>query len=144
MIESSSQAHWTIARRYRFSASHTLASESLSDEDNRRIFGKCANPGGHGHDYLIEVIVRAGRLTDDVVIARRTLDELVAKHLVPRLAWRNVNETFGPGFLTSGENLARASWDLLAPHLPEGRALVIRLVETPKNSFVYRGPKSRT
>jgi 6-pyruvoyltetrahydropterin/6-carboxytetrahydropterin synthase len=131
---------WTIAKRYRFSAAHTLRSEALTDEENRSLFGRCANPSGHGHDYMIEVMVTADRLTDDVVFGRGDLDILVDREVAPRFAWKNVNETFGPGFLTSGENLARATWDLLSPHLPPAMRLGIRLVETSKNSFVYRGP----
>ncbi|MEW5874576.1 MAG: 6-carboxytetrahydropterin synthase [Candidatus Zixiibacteriota bacterium] len=131
---------WTLARRYRFSAAHTLRSPGLSDEENRRLFGKCANPSGHGHDYLVDVMVTAASLDRDVVMDRGELDALVKREIESRFAWMNVNETFGPGFLTSGENLARAVWELLSPHMPPGRRLSIRLVETAKNSFVYRGP----
>ena len=47
-----------VARRYRFSASHRLHSPFMSDEENTRIYGKCNNPYGHGHDYVLEVVLR--------------------------------------------------------------------------------------
>ena len=46
-----------LTRRYRFSASHRLHSPRLSEEENQRVFGKCNNPGGHGHNYVLEVTV---------------------------------------------------------------------------------------
>lgn len=130
---------FTLAKRYRFSAEHTLHSKALSEEENLRVYGKCANPTGHGHDYAIEVIVSGGSLTDDVVVGHGLLDDLVKQQLAPRLMYQNLNRTFGESFIPTGENLTAAVWRLLEPHLPQGLSLVVRIVETPKNAFVFCG-----
>ena len=83
----------TLTRRYRFSASHRLHSHQLSDGENRRIYGKCNNPFGHGHDYVLEVSVRGpldretGRIVD-----LDTLDGLIAREVVAPFEHKNLNE----------------------------------------------------
>lgn len=141
MVKPHTLRMWSIGVKRRYAASHTLRSARLNESENEAIFGKCANPSGHGHDYGIEFIVHAESLHDDTVIARGTLGELIDAHVTPRFAYRNLNESFGETFITSGENLARVAWELLAPHLPNGVRLTIRLEETRKNSFVYAGPR---
>jgi 6-pyruvoyltetrahydropterin/6-carboxytetrahydropterin synthase len=130
---------FTVAKRYRFSAEHTLQSKALSGEENLRVYGKCANPTGHGHDYAIEVLVSGENLIDDVVVGHGLLDDLVKQQLAPRLEYQNLNRTFGESFIPTGENLTAAVWRLLEPHLPQGLSLAVRIVETPKNAFVFRG-----
>ncbi len=103
------------------------------------MYGKCANESGHGHDYAIEVRVTSSHLDDDVVIGHGALDQLIAKHVAPRFHYQNLNGTLGDKFISSGENLAAAVYQLLRPMLDDGLALEIRIVETEKNSFVYRG-----
>ena len=82
-----------VTRRYAFAASHRLHSRELSEEVNRRLYGKCNNPHGHGHNYVVEVSVRGplhgatGRTVDIAV-----LDELVARQVVRPLDHRNLNE----------------------------------------------------
>ncbi len=131
-----------LTRRYRFSASHRLHSELLSDAENDRIYGKCNNPFGHGHDYLLEVSVR-GRLDPDTgrIVDLGMLDDLVAREVIARLEHRNLTEEV-EAFRTSvatTENLAleiqrllRASWDrtfgVQAPALDR-----IRIEETKRN-----------
>jgi 6-pyruvoyltetrahydropterin/6-carboxytetrahydropterin synthase len=115
----------------------------LSEEENRRIYGKCANPTGHGHDYVIEVIVSGPGLIDDVVVGHGWLENLAAQHLTPKFAYLNLNETFGDAFIPTGENLTQAVWRLLNPHLPAGLSLAVRLVETSKNAFVFRGDREQ-
>jgi 6-pyruvoyltetrahydropterin/6-carboxytetrahydropterin synthase len=81
-----------ITRRYEFAASHRLHSEQLSAEENRRIYGKCNNPYGHGHNYVVEVTVRGpadaatGRAVDIYL-----LDELVRREVVQPFDHRNLN-----------------------------------------------------
>ena len=133
-----------LGRRYRFAAAHTLRSPWLSADENRRVYGKCAHSGGHGHEYVVEVIVAAGSLRDDIILPRGGLDDLVERIVAPKFAYRDLNESFGPGFITTGENLARATYDLLAPHLPANVRLTVRVVETEKNAFAYRGAGAHT
>ena len=130
---------YTIAQRFHFSAAHTLRSSGMSAQGNARVYGKCANPTGHGHDYMIELIVSAPRLIDDVVVRRAWLEDVARQQLAARFMFKNLNKTFGDGFIPTGENLARAAWKLLHPHLPAGLSLTVRVVETPKNAFVFRG-----
>ena len=132
----------TLAKRYRFSAAHTLRSPAFSDEENRHVFGKCANATGHGHDYLLEFCLSANVLTDDVVFGHGRLNDLVDRHIRPYFDRSDLNTTFGPQFISSGENLAAAAHRLLAAHLPASVSLVVRLQETEKNSFRFDGPDS--
>ena len=81
-----------VTRRYQFSASHRLHSGELSEEENRRLYGKCNNPHGHGHNYVVEVSVRGpldgatGRAVDVAV-----LDDLVQREVVGPFDHRNLN-----------------------------------------------------
>src|ERR1700687_2843004 len=81
-----------LGRRYRFAASHRLHSARLSEEENRRLYGKCNNPHGHGHNYVVEVSVRGpldlatGRTLDTAV-----LDELVRRQVLGPFDHRNLN-----------------------------------------------------
>lgn len=134
----------TLTRRYRFSASHRLHSPRLSDTDNQRIYGKCNNPFGHGHDYVLEVSVcgpldrQTGRIVD-----LDTLDGLVAREVVAPFEHRNLNEeveTFRTVVPTT-ENLAIEIRRRLQQVWPsafgkQGPALdSIRIEETKRNFF---------
>src|SRR6478672_8653549 len=82
-----------LTRKYRFSASHRLHSERFTDDENDRIYGKCNNPFGHGHDYVLEVSVRGpldaqtGRIVD-----LGTLDNLVAREVISQFEHKNLSE----------------------------------------------------
>jgi len=82
----------TLTRRYRFSASHRLHANQLTDEQNSRLYGKCNHPYGHGHDYVLAISVRGpldtatGRIVD-----LDTLDTLVAREIVAPFEHRNLN-----------------------------------------------------
>jgi 6-pyruvoyltetrahydropterin/6-carboxytetrahydropterin synthase len=131
-----------VTRRYRFPAAHVLASPALSDAENERVYGKCANPRGHGHDYGLEVSVR-GPVDPRTgwVIPPDRLDALVRERVLARFDHRLLNDD--PAFRTSvptAENVARVSHDELAGAIrAEGSARLagVRLVETPRNSFEY-------
>jgi 6-pyruvoyltetrahydropterin/6-carboxytetrahydropterin synthase len=131
-----------LTRRYAFPAAHVLRHPSLSDEDNRRIYGKCANPNGHGHDYGIEVTVsgpidaKSGRIIEPDV-----LDAIFEERIHSRFAHRTLNEdeAFG-GRVPTAENIAAVIHDELAPAIADrgaARLVRVRVAETRKNSFVY-------
>lgn len=125
-----------LGRRYRYPAVHKLWSESLSAEANARVFGKCANPNGHGHSYVIELVV--GREAPDAsgrVIDPRELDRVAAIVLAPRFDHADLNRSFGPGFIPTGENLVRKIWELVDPQFPGAMLLEVELEETAKNRF---------
>ena len=135
-----------LTRCYRFPAAHVLARDDFSAERNRRIYGKCANPGGHGHNYELEVSVR-GPVDAETgeVMSRSRLDALVDERVVQRFACRLLNDDdlFAKRVPTA-ENIACAIHaQLEAPIAAAGSARLarVRVHETRKNSFVAGDPE---
>lgn len=136
-----------ITRAEEFSASHRLHDDALSDEENRRLYGICNNPNGHGHNYGLEVTVRGEvpgsgmvmNLTDLMGILReRILTQVDHKHL-------NHDVPFLEGAIPTAENIAIALWGQIEPELErfEGcRLHKIKLQESRSNSVEYRGPEA--
>jgi 6-pyruvoyltetrahydropterin/6-carboxytetrahydropterin synthase len=131
----------TVTRRVHFNAAHRLHSPSLSDEENRRVFGPCNNPNFHGHNYELEVAV-AGEV-DPVTGFVANLDDvkqIVERHVVSYLDHKNLNLDV-PEFRElnpTAENLVVVIWRLLEGHLPGALARLV-LWETPRNYVVYEG-----
>ncbi len=133
-----------LTRRYRFSSSHRLHSPMLSDSENRQVYGKCNNPYGHGHDYLLEVVI-AGE--PDPVTGRllplALLDELVNRVILSPMDRRDLNSEIDEfaGLVPTTENLAivvarrlESAW----AHALSGAAArldKIRIHETKNNIF---------
>jgi 6-pyruvoyltetrahydropterin/6-carboxytetrahydropterin synthase len=106
-----------VTRRYEFAASHRLHSGELSDEENRRLYGKCNNPYGHGHNYVVEVSVRGPReRATGRAVDIAALDELVAREVVRPLDHKNLNREVAV-FAT----LVPASETVKKQALPDGR-----------------------
>ena len=133
-----------LTRRYQFSAAHRLHSPALSEEDNRRVFGKCNNPNGHGHNYTVEVTVRGSIHPETgMVTSLDQLDCVVDEHVIRRFDHQHLN--YDKAFaetVTTGENLVILIWDLLESALPDGALDRIGLVETRDNYFEYSGEKT--
>jgi 6-pyruvoyltetrahydropterin/6-carboxytetrahydropterin synthase len=132
----------TLTRRYRFPAAHVLANRSFSDEENRRVYGYCANPAGHGHDYGVEVTVtgpvdeRTGQLVDPEELDA-IFDESIRRRFSHRLL--NEDELFFDRVPTA-ENIAIAIHERLGENVARrtrARLLRVRIIETPRNSFSY-------
>ena len=131
-----------LTRRYRFPAAHVLAHPSFTSDENRRTYGKCANPAGHGHNYGIEVTVTgpldpgSGRIIDPDV-----LDAIFERSITARFGHRMLNDD--PAFarrVPTAENLAMVIHGELAPAIERAgtaRLARVRVVETRRNSFVY-------
>jgi 6-pyruvoyltetrahydropterin/6-carboxytetrahydropterin synthase len=133
-----------LTRRSRFSASHRLHSDQLSEEENREKYGKCNNPYGHGHDYEIEITVsgpvdaRTGQ-----VVNLQDLDGLVRRHITAPFDHRNLNEEV-PEFqqlVPTTENLSlivnkrlRDAWPSVFPEHTANLERV-RIYETERNIF---------
>jgi len=81
-----------VTRRYRFSAMHRLHSDRLSEADNREVYGKCNNPHGHGHNYLLEITVR-GPVQENTgqVLDRSNLDSLVEQTVLDPFSHADLN-----------------------------------------------------
>lgn len=134
-------SHATVTRRYRFCAAHRLHTEQLSTEENWTTFGKCNNPNGHGHNYVVFVSVRGDidPITHQVVNVS-SLDEIVGRIIVRRFDHQDLNKD--PQFATqttTGENLVLLIWDLLVNEVPAGRLVKVGVIETRDNYFEYSG-----
>ncbi len=134
--------HAGITRRYKFSAMHRLHTEHLSEADNWKVFGKCNNPNGHGHNYVVLVTVE-GSLDERTGLAVdvEALDRIVLESVVNRFDHRDLNGD--PAFAdktTTGENLAILIWDLLVGKITGSRLVKVGVIETRDNYFEYAGP----
>jgi 6-pyruvoyltetrahydropterin/6-carboxytetrahydropterin synthase len=135
----------SLTRRYEFPAAHVLRHPSLSDEENWRVYGKCANPNGHGHDYGVEVTV-AGPVDVESghIISTKLLDAIFEERVGSRFAHSDLNRD--PAFATrvpTAENIALVIHGELAPTIAQrssARLLRVLIRETPKNTFEYGAP----
>jgi 6-pyruvoyltetrahydropterin/6-carboxytetrahydropterin synthase len=130
-----------FGRRYTISASHRLHTAALSAEENRATYGKCNNPHGHGHNYVVEVVV-AGAVDPEtgMVVNMAALDEVVRGRVVDRFDHANLN--LDPLFVNrvpTTENLSRAVFTLLKDALPAGKLERVRVEETENNFFECEG-----
>ncbi len=132
-----------ITRRVHFCAAHRLENQDWSEERNREVFGLCANPNWHGHNYDLDVTVEA-ELNPETgfVMDLSDLSDLVEREVVEDLDHKNLNldVEWMRGAITSTENLVVAIWRRLETTLPEGVTLS-RLVlwETDRNYVEYTG-----
>ena len=132
-----------VTRRAHFNASHRLDNKDRSVRWNRKIFGACNNPNGHGHNYLLEVSV-AGRPDPSTgyVIDLRELKEIIRRQITDKCDHCNLNMdvNFLSGIIPSTENLVIAFWNQLAPKITKGCLHCVRLWETEQNRAEYYGP----
>ena len=132
----------TMTRLYIFSAAHRLYNPQLSDEENRAIYGKCANPYGHGHDYRLEITVRG--VPDPItgmVMNLTELDALVQAEVLRHLDHKHLNEETPPfdHIPPTSENLVAFIVEQLTPHLQgNARLYRVRLWETPRSYFEWQ------
>jgi 6-pyruvoyltetrahydropterin/6-carboxytetrahydropterin synthase len=132
----------TATRVLRFNAAHRIHNPELSDDENRRIFGKCNNPSGHGHNYRLEVSVR-GPVDERTgyVMDLGVLKRIVEAEFVDRVDHRNLNADvdFMRGINPTAENIVLACWRVLAPHVAPATLTKLRLWETENNYVEYEG-----
>lgn len=135
-----------LTRSYRFSASHRLHCRSLSREANRETYGKCNNPFGHGHNYVLSVTVTGPLGDDGRILDTRRLDCLVEQAVIQPMNYRNLNMDV-PEFATlvpTTENLtlviARRLEHRWGQSFEQATLAIarIRLEETANNSFELR------
>jgi 6-pyruvoyltetrahydropterin/6-carboxytetrahydropterin synthase len=133
-----------ITRKFHFSASHRVYNPALSDEENLKKYGKCSNPNGHGHNYVMKVTV-AGEVDPEIgyVMDLTELKILVEKYLVDKVDHKNLNldVDFMKGVLPSMENIALKFWEQIEPviNTSSRRLYSIKIKETENNSVEYRG-----
>jgi 6-pyruvoyltetrahydropterin/6-carboxytetrahydropterin synthase len=135
-----------LTRRYAFAASHRLHSPRLSEPENQRIYGKCANPYGHGHNYVVEVTV-SGPVdpATGMVTQIETLDTLVEREVIEAFDHKYLNEEIPVfrGHVPTTENLCKEIYARLKP-FSAARLERVRLEETSLNSFEYAGETQET
>jgi len=123
-----------LTRKVEFSASHLYNNPDFSPEENRRIFGKCNNPHGHGHNYVLEVTV-AGEPDPQtgMVLDLKELKEILQREILDRMDHRFLNYEVPElaGKIPTTETIASTIWTLLEPRIRQGRLHRVRLYETP-------------
>ena len=134
-----------ITRRETFNAAHKLYHEEWSQEKNMEVFGKCANPNWHGHNYNLFVTVKGTPRADTgYVIALKVLSDLIKSKVVDKLDHRNLNldVDFMQGKMASTEILTMAIWEQLEHAITQhgGTLHSIKLYETENNFVEYLGP----
>jgi len=131
-----------LTRRASFSASHRLWSEQLTDAENYAIYEKCANPNGHGHNYMLEVTLRG---TPDpqtgMVLNLTQLKDAMHEQVVDWVDHKHLNYDVPwlEGSIPTTEVLVVKFWDRLAEMLPRGLLYEVKLYETENNIASYRG-----
>lgn len=134
-----------LGRRYRFAASHRLHSEKLSAQENSRVYGKCNNPYGHGHNYVVEISVSGPVDAATGMIANLAdLDGFVEREVIEAFDHRSLNEEV-PAFrekVPTTENVCIEIYERLK-HFPKAKLERVRIEETANNSFEYAGKESK-
>ena len=135
-------AEVTVTRRLHFSAAHRVHNPAMSDEENRRTFGKCNNPNWHGHNYILDVSVR-GPVDDRTgyVIDLSRVKEIVEQAVLAKVDHRNLNVEvdFLRDVIPTTENVVVAFWRVLEPVLRPARLTRLVLWETVNNYVEYDG-----
>ncbi len=133
-----------ITRRERFNAAHKLFREEWSQEQNTAVFGKCANPNWHGHNYELFVTVK-GEInpTTGFVVDLKDLRDIINREVIDKIDHCNINldVDFMKGKLASTEVLAVEIWNQLLPHIAKDgvKLHAVKLYETENNFVEYFG-----
>jgi 6-pyruvoyltetrahydropterin/6-carboxytetrahydropterin synthase len=131
-----------ITRREVFSASHRLWNPGLSDEQNIELFDKCANPNGHGHNFVLEVTV-VGEIKSEsgYVLDFKKLKAIIREEIILKVDHKHLNYDvdFLKNKIPTAENIVRAFWRVLESKISGAKLSAIRLHETENNIVEYRG-----
>lgn len=140
-IRSTDMSHVILRQQYEFAAAHRLHVPQLSDEENRRVFGKCNNPSGHGHNYQVEVAVKCPIDGVGHIASISRIDELVDHVIMERLDHKHLNEDVDAfaHLNPSVENIAKVIYDWLVVAMrDENMELeVVSVWETGKTRCTY-------
>jgi 6-pyruvoyltetrahydropterin/6-carboxytetrahydropterin synthase len=134
----------TITRRATFAAAHRLYRAAWDDEHNADVFGRCANPGGHGHNYVLEVTIGGEVDPETGMIADlKWVKEVMDRYVIDHVDHRNLNldVEFLRDIVPTAENLACVFWSRLVRPISEHARLVrVRVQETENNVATYEEP----
>jgi 6-pyruvoyltetrahydropterin/6-carboxytetrahydropterin synthase len=130
-----------LGRRYCFAASHRLHSGALSDDENWRVYGKCNNPHGHGHNYIVEISV-SGNVdpATGMIVNLADLDGFVEREVIEAFDHKSLNEDVAAfqNRVPTTENICIEIFDRLK-HFPLAKVERVRVEETSNNAFEYAG-----
>ncbi len=132
----------TVQRKAHFNAAHRLYNADWSDARNATVFGKCANPNYHGHNYELIVGVR-GEINPDTgfVMDMKILKNIIEKEIEEAFDHKNLNLEVG-AFKTlnpTAENIAVVIWNILREKIDKQLKIKVKLYETPRNFVTYKG-----
>ncbi|MBS4029107.1 MAG: 6-carboxytetrahydropterin synthase [Ignavibacteriales bacterium] len=131
-----------LTRKEQFAASHRLFNPKFSDKKNFEVFGKCANPNGHGHNYELSVtIVGTPDIETGMIMDLKKLSDLLEKELLEKVDHKHLNMDvdFLREIIPTAENLAKEFWKILVPKITNGKLYSIVLAESGANIVEYRG-----
>src|ERR1051326_8118287 len=134
-----------LGRRYRFAASHRLHTDKLSEEENARVFGKCNNPFGHGHNYVLEVLMSGAVDPATGMIANLAdLDAFVEREVLEPFDHHSLNQDVAEfhRIVPTTEKLCIEIYKRLK-RFPGAKLERVRVQETSNNSFEYAGENGR-
>lgn len=140
---------WTMPKCYltrveTFSAAHRLFNDQLTPTDNERIFGKCSNANGHGHNYKLEVTVFGNVCArTGMVMNLTTLKEVISRCILDRLDHKHLDLDVGyfrdSKIISTSENVAIFIWTCLRSEIDQNLSIKVKLFETKNNIFTYCG-----
>ena len=131
-----------LTRKEHFCASHRLFNPIFPDQKNLEIYGKCAYPNGHGHNYEIEVTVAGDPGTDTgMIMDLKKLSDLIEREIVVKVDHKHLNfdVDFLRGIIPTAENIAIVFWNILYTKITAGKLYSVKVYETPDNFAEYRG-----
>jgi 6-pyruvoyltetrahydropterin/6-carboxytetrahydropterin synthase len=134
----------TVTRRATFAAAHRLYRPDWDDSQNLAVFGRCANPSGHGHNYVLEVTIGGNLDPETGMIADlKWVNEVMDRYVIDHVDHRNLNVDVEilHGVVPTAENLARVFWRrLVGPISEQARLIRVQVHETENNSATYEEP----
>lgn len=133
-----------LTRVESFNAAHKLYNPKWTEEENRKVFGKCSNENWHGHNYEMHVTVKGEPNPETGFIYNaKTLGDIIKDVVIEKVDHRNLNMDvdFMKGKFTSAENLCIGIWNELKPHIEKGGIQLhcIKILETPRIYVEYFG-----
>jgi len=132
----------TVSRKAHFNAAHRLYRKDWTNSQNEEVFGKCANPHYHGHNY--ELIVHVTGSIDPAtgyVMDMKVLKDLIKEKVEDQMDHKNLNEEVAAfsDLIPTAENMAVVIYNRLKPHIDKKHQLSVTLYETPRNYVSYSG-----
>ena len=131
-----------LTRIEHFNAAHRLYNEKWGDQKNNEVFGKCANPNWHGHNYELHVTIKGDPDPDTgFIMNAKELSQLIKTNITDKLDHRNLNidVAFLKGLVPSTEVLSKCIWEQLEPHIKSCKLHSIKLIETHAIYVEYFG-----